>query len=229
MQTGSELVLMSTLATTVISVIVASYLIRVWYRQENRLMTDLPLVFSIAMISNAINLLMIMLPIVGSFTPSMEYFRLRSMVICGSVVPILGLMFQIWLPSIKKHHNRLVSLFLAYWAIIAVFGETQEFIMIMTIPLILVSGIVIISTFVVTWKTGRLKEIRSDLLIISTVFSMASQVFRMQLISTSLFFVPDLLFMISFVLIGAGIINPWYKEDESKPNQEQNVEISVPI
>ena len=101
--------------------------------------------------------------------------------------------------------------------------------MIMTIPLILVSGIVIISRFVVTWKTGRLKEIRSDLLIISTVFSMASQVFRMQLISTSLFFVPDLLFMISFVLIGAGIINPWYKEDESKPNQEQNVEISVPI
>jgi hypothetical protein len=122
-----------------------------------------------------------------------------------------------------------VFLFLAYWAIIAVFGATQEFIMIMTIPLILVSGIVIISTFAVTWKTGRLKEIRSDLLIFSTFFSMGSQVFRMQLISTSLFFVPDLLFMISFVLIGLGIINPWYKADEPKLEQEQDVRISVPV
>ena len=229
MQTGSELVLMSTLATMVISVVVASYLIRTWYRQDNRLMTDLPLVFSIAMISNAINLVMIMLPIVGSFTPTMEYFRIRSMVICWSVIPILGLMFQIWLPSIKRHHNKMVLLFLGYWAIIAVFGSTQGFIMIMTIPLILASGIVIISTFAVTWKTGRLKEIRSDLLIFSTFFSMGSQVLRMQLISTSLFFVPDLLFMVSFVLIGVGIINPWYKKDDSKRDEMQDLAVSVPV
>ena len=229
MQSGSELVLMSTLATMVISLIVASYLIRLWYHQENRLLTDLPLVFSIAMISNAINLVMIMLPIVWSFTPSMEYFRIRSMVIGGSVVPILGLMFQIWLPSIKKYHNRLVLLFVLYWGIIATFGRTQGFIMMMTIPLILASGIAIIATFIVTWKTGRLKEIRSDLLIISTFFSMASQVFRMQLVSTSLFFVPDLLLMISFVLIGVGIINPWYNEDKVRQEHGQDVEISVPI
>ena len=219
---------MSTLATTVISLTISFYLIRVWYRQENRLLTDLPLVFAIAMISNAINLVMIMVPIVGSFTPSMLYFRVRSMVICGSVVPILGLMFQIWLPSLKRHHYKMVFLFLAYWGIIAVFGATQGFIMMMTIPLILASGIVIISTFAVTWKTGRLKEIRSDLLIISTFFSMGSQVLRMQLIATSLFFVPDVLFMISFVMIGLGIINPWYHRDETKREALQDLEVSIP-
>ena len=81
-----------------------------------------------------------------------------------------------------------------------------------------------------TWKDfPTAEEIRSDLLIISTFFSMGSQVFRMQLLSTSLFFVPDLLMMISFVLIGVGIINPWYKKDEAKPKQVKDAEISVPV
>ncbi len=233
MQFGTELVLISSLGTVAISMIVGIFLIRIWYRQENRLITDLPLVFAIAIMSNAINMMMIILPIVGEFTASIEYFRLRTMIIGGSVIPIFGTMFQIWLPSKKKYHNRILLVFLAYWASIAVFGPTESFIMMMCIPLILVSGVIIGATFIITWKTGRLTEVRSDLMVFSLPFSMGSQVLRLSFVSTPFFYVPDLLLMISFFFVGFGFYLPYRKmnaekERKSREQLEQNVDLLVP-
>ena len=232
MQFGMELVLFSNFAIILISAIVGYYLIHLWYRQENRLMTDLPLVFAISVMSNAINMVMIMMPIVGDFTPSMEYFRIRSVVIGASVVPMIGALFQIWLPSIKKYHNRLLLLFAGYWGMVVLLGSTQEFIMMMCIPLLIASGIVIGATFVITWKTGRLTELRSDIMIISVIVSMGSQILRMSLSSTPLFYIPDVLLMISFILIGLGFAVPnrarnKKKREEQHSRIQQSVDISV--
>ena len=232
MQFGTELVLYSTIATILISLIVGYYLFRLWYRQENRLMTDLPLVFAISVLSNAINMVMIMMPLVLEFTPSMEYFRVRSMVIGASTIPMIGALFQIWLPRIKRYHNRLVLLFAAYWGTVVLLGTTESFIMMMCIPLLLVTGIVIMATFVITWKTGRLTELRSDIMIVSVMFSMGSQVFRMNLASTPLFYIPDLLFMISFILIGLGFAIPNRAKQKKEKEEEfsqipQSVDLAV--
>jgi len=183
--------------------------------------------------SNAINMMMIILPIVGEFTAPMEYFRLRTMVIGGSVIPIFGTMFQIWLASKKKYHNRLLLLFAAYWTAIAVFGPTESFIMMMCIPLILVSGVIIGATFIITWKTGRLTEVRSDLMVFSLPFSMGSQVLRLSLVSTPFFYVPDMLLMISFFFVGLGFYLPYRKlnaekENKSKSQLDMGIDLVVP-
>jgi len=231
MQFGSELVLFSSFATIVISVIVSTYLLRLWFRQKNRLMTDLPLVFAISMVSNAFNMVMIVLPIIWSFTPSMEYFRFRTLIIGASVIPMLGALLQIWLPSKKKYHNRFVYLFALYWGLVTFLGATQEIIMAMCIPLILVSGVVIMATFIITWKTGRLKEIRSEFMVVSMVFTMASQVLRVQLVSTPFFYIPDLLFMISFIIIGLGFATSWkdeVKDEKPDSSMQQHADLTVP-
>jgi len=232
MQFGSELVLFSSFATITISVIIGLYLIRLWYSQENRLITDLPLVFSISMMSNAINMVMIIMPLVLDFTPSMEYFRLRSLIIGASIIPMIGALFQIWLPSKKKYHIRLLLLFTLYWGTIVFLGTTEEFIMMMCIPLIIITGIVIMATFIITMKTGRLKEVRSDFMIVSVIFSMASQMFRVSLVATPFFYIQDVLFMISFIIIGLGFAIPnrnkgvkGKKEPESEI--QENVDITV--
>lgn len=232
MQAGIELVVFSNVAIIVISLIVGSYLIRLWHSQANRLITDLPLVFAISIMSNAINMVMIILPLIGDFTPSMEYFRIRTMVIGATVVPIIGAMLQIWLPSRKKYHNRILLLFAAYWASVAFLGPTQDFIMMMCIPLLLASGVVIVATFIITWKTGRLTEVRSDLMIISTVFSMFSQVLRVSLAATPFFYIPDLSLMISFVIIGFGFAIPHRnrkKEAEKESQSRAQPEIDVTV
>ncbi len=232
MQFGTELVFFSNLAIILISLIVGYYLISLWYHQENRLITDLPLVFAISVMSNAINMAMIVMPLVLEFTPSMEYFRVRTMVIGASVVPMIGALFQIWLPRIKKYHNRLVLLFAAYWGSVALLGPTEGFIMMMCIPLLLASGVVIGATFVITWKTGRLTELRSDIMILSVILSMGSQVLRVSLLSTPLFYIPDVFLMISFIMIGLGFAIPnrakKKKEREQQESQiAQSVELSV--
>jgi hypothetical protein len=175
MQTGNELVLVSSIATILLSAVISMYLGRQWYRQEVRLITDLPLVFAISFVSQALNMIILTLPQLGLLAASMELFRLRSVIISGATVPVLGALLQIWAPSIQRYHNRLVYLLLTYWVSIALFGITEEFVMIMTIPVILGLGIMMMVTFVITWRTGRLKEVRSDFMIVSVLFGKSNR------------------------------------------------------
>ena len=201
MQLGTELVILSTLTTIVISAIVGTYLLRLWFKQSNRLLTDLPLVFAITSISQACQTLVVALQTTGILEYSMTLFRLRSIVIGGSMIPVFGALLQIWAPRIQKYHNKMVLGVTTYWVLIALFGVSESIIMTLTIPLILIVGIVMMVTFIITWKTGRLKEIRSEVLIFGILFAMASQILRVPLLATSLFYIPDVLLAISLLIM----------------------------
>lgn len=95
----------------------------------------------------------------------------------------------------------------------ALLGVTESFIMITTIPMILIFGIVMIVTFAITWKTGRLKEVRSDLMVVSLICGMSSQVLRVPLLATGFFFVPDILLMMSMIVTAFAFGNPWFKRE----------------
>jgi len=226
MQAGADLVLISSIATILISAVISIYLGRQWYRQEARLLTDLPLVFAISFVSQTLNMMILTLPNIGLLEPSMELFRLRSIVISGATVPVLGALLQIWAPSIQKYHNRLVYLLLLYWVSVALLGATEQFVMIMTIPVMLLLGVMMMATFAITWKTGRLKEVRSDFMIISVLFGMMSQVLRVPFISTPFFYVPDVLLTISMVGIALALTNPWYHR-EMKTQMAESPEMTM--
>lgn len=230
MQTGTELVILSSIATMVLSGTVGVYLLRLWRSQATRLMTDLPLVFAITTMAQAIQIFIGQAPNYGLIQPSLELFRVRATIICFSIVPILGALMQIWAPRIQKYHNRIVLLASTILVGIALFAPTEEIIMILIIPWILVLGIVMMVTFLITWKTGRLKEVRSDLMIVSVLFGMASQALRVPLLGSLYFYVPDVLFMLSMLFIAIAFGNPWYRRENARkasPTSPAEIEMAA--
>ena len=213
MQIGSELVLISSSATIFISAVIGGYLGRKWFAQEVRLLTDLPLVFAIAFVSQAINITFVTLQHIGLLETAMVFFRIRTVAIGGSIIPIFGAILQIWTPSIQKYHNRLVYLLALYWLVVDFVGATEQLIMTLLIPVLLVLGILMMLTFIITWRTGRLKEVKSELMIVSVLFGMASQILRVPLLSTSLFYIPDIVLTVSMVLTAIAFANPWYQRE----------------
>jgi hypothetical protein len=191
-------------------------LLHLWRSQATRLMTDLPLVFAITTIAQAVQIFIGQAPNYGIIQQSLELFRLRAIIICFSIVPILGALLQIWAPKFQKYHNKTVLLVSAIWVATSLLGPNEEFIMVMVIPWILVFGVVMLATFAITWKTGRLKEVRSDLMIVSIIFGMASQVLRVPLLGTGLFYIPDIFFMLSMLFIAIAFSNPWYRRENGR-------------
>ena len=220
MQVGTDLVIISGFMTIFVSLAISIFLGRKWYKQDVRLMTDLPLVFAIAMICNTLNALFLTLPSIGVLEPSLDIFRLRSIAIGGAVVPVLGAMLQIWASKYEKYHNRIVLLITAYWFSVALLGTSEALIMSLTIPILLISSLAMMVTFAITWKTGRLKEVRSELLVISIFFVLISQVLRVPLMLTPLFYIPDAILIFSMVLLGLGFGNPWQSRDSKESSEE---------
>jgi len=220
MQVGTDFIILSGIMTIILSLAMSTYLGWKWYKQKVRLMTDLPLVFSVTGLFQVLNMLLLTLPNIGVLEPSLELFRLRSLVIGGAIIPILAAILQIWTPSYQKHHRRVVFLVTLYWFAIALLGPSEALIMTLTIPVLLVISIVMMITFIVTWKTGRLKEIRSELMVVSTILLMASQILRVPLMLTSLFYIPDIFLGVSMVLIAIGIANPWYSREKNNKHDE---------
>ncbi|MFW9809908.1 MAG: hypothetical protein ACFFE6_11090 [Candidatus Thorarchaeota archaeon] len=220
MQIGTDLVVLSSISTVIISAVIGTYLGRKWYNQQVRLITDLPLVFAIAFVSQAFNITILTLQHTGILETSMILFRIRSITIGGSITPILGALLQIWLPRIQKYHNKMVYLLTLYWVSIAIFGATEALVMILTIPVMIVLGIMMMFTFIITWRTGRLKEVRSELMIISVLFGMASQILRVPLMTTSLFYLPDVLLTISMLVTAIAFANPWYHREVRAKREE---------
>jgi len=141
-------------------------------------------------------------------------------VIGGAILPILGAVLQIWMPSYQRHHKKVVLLVTLYWSLIAIIGPSEALIMILTIPILIAISIVMTLTFVVTWKTGRLKEIRSELMIVAAILLMVCQILRVPLMTTSLFYIPDIMLGASMVLIALGVANPWYHRENKKKQVE---------
>jgi len=220
MQIGTEFVILSGILTILVTVSMSIFLGWKWMKQEARLMTDLPLVFSIAGIGNTLNALFLTLPAIGVLEPSLELFRLRSIAIGCAIVPVTGALLQIWASSKVKYHNRLVLLLAIYWFAVALLGTSEALIMSLTIPLLLLIGLAMMATFIITWKTGRLKEVRSDLLVFSSLFMIVSQVLRVPLLSTPLFYIPDIALMGSMIFLAIGIANPWASRELKEKRQE---------
>jgi hypothetical protein len=86
--------------------------------------------------------------------------------------------------------------------------------MTLVMPLIMVFGLSMIATFAITWKTGRLKEIRSDLMVFSLVIGIFAQALQVPLMTTYLFYVPDVLTTISILGITLALTNPWFKRQQ---------------
>lgn len=220
MQTGTEFLILSGILTIIISAATGLLLGWKWYKQEVRLMTDLPLVFSISVISQAANSLVLTLGNTGVLESTMELFRFRTLLIGGGILPISATILQIWAPSHKKHHSKTVILLIMYWFSVALLGTSETIIMMLAIPVMIGISIMMTVTFIITWKTGRLKEVRSELLIGSIILAMVSQILKLSLMSTSMFYLPDVLLAVSMIFIGLGIANPWYSKEKKDHHEE---------
>jgi len=226
MQIGTDLVVLSSISTVFISAVIGTYLGRKWFNQQVRLITDLPLVFAIAFVSQAFNIMILTLQHLGMLETTMIFFRIRSITIGGSITPILGALLQIWAPRIQKYHNKLVYALTLYWVSIALVGSTEALIMVLTIPVMIILGIMMMFTFLITWRTGRLKEVRSELMIISVLFGMASQILRVPLMTTPMFYVPDVLLTISMLVTAVAFANPWYHRETRAKKEETPLMVS---
>jgi hypothetical protein len=216
------------MATAVIALSLAGYLGRKWLAQENRLLTDLPLVFAIAFVGQAFNITIVTLQHIGLLPATMIFFRIRTIGIGGSIVPIFGALLQIWAPSIQRYHNRMVYLLTLYWLGIDFLVATETLIMSLLIPVIVILGLVMMFTFIITWRTGRLKEVRSELMVLSVLFGLASQVLRVPLLTTPLFYLPDVLLTISMVLTAIAFGNPWYNREKKVKLEESPHMVTIP-
>jgi hypothetical protein len=102
-----------------------------------------------------------------------------------------------------------------YWVAIALFGPTQDIIMMLHLPLIItfIGGMVL--TFVITWRTGRLKEVRSDLMVISTLLSLVGQVSLVPLSTAGQGFVSGAITVAATLLSTVALANPWYQREQA--------------
>jgi hypothetical protein len=213
MQLTFDLTLLSGLAASVLAALMAVYLIYTWYRQENRLMTDLPLLFGIVFIAHATNQAVLLLSEYGYLAATLEVFKMRAVIVGAIAVPLVGVLLHIWLPRIQKHHIRIIGVVTLYWVLVLLLGPTQEIIMILHLPIIMffMGGMVL--TFAITWKTGRLKEVRSDLMVISSAFSFVGQTGMVTFVAIGLAFVPAVITGFATGLATLALVNPWYKAE----------------
>ncbi|MHA1960234.1 MAG: hypothetical protein ACW99U_08390 [Candidatus Thorarchaeota archaeon] len=209
MQTDIDATVLSNSVTIALSIIMATYLIKLWYTQEQRLNTDLPLMFGITFVAQAVNNVIRILPMIGLVEMSMLLFKIRSMVIIGTSFPLLGVVLHIWFPRYQRHHIRMLGALMVYWITVVVVGTTEEMIILLVMPIILTLTIGMLVTFSVTWKTGRLKEVRSDLMVLSFVIGIASQVFATNILLNNLFTA------LATTIATLGLVNPWKSRDSA--------------
>ncbi len=214
MQISLDTMIMSSLVAAIVSIVLSMYLFFLWYRQENRLYSDLPLAFSIVFTAHALNQMLLSLTMLGLIPASLEFFRVRALVVGGIALPMMVVLLNIWLHRFRKHHLRVMGLLTAYWVAIALFGPTQNIIMMLHLPLIItfIGGMVL--TFIITWRTGRLKEVRSDLMVISTLLSLVGQVSLVSLSTAGLGFVSGVITVVATLLSTIALSNPWYQRKQ---------------
>lgn len=212
-----DLTSLSSIAAAVISIVLSTYLFLLWKRQDNRLITDLPLMFGITFIAHGFSNIIQTLSYLGFYEMTLDIFRVRAMVICGIALPMVGVLIHIWLPRWSKYHLRMLGLLLLYWIAVVLVGPSEEIIMALLIPILLVMFVGLILTFTITWRTGRLKEVRSDLLVVSLILALISQTGKLALMSMGLGAIADF-FMVASTICGTlAIVNPWYRVSTPPP------------
>jgi hypothetical protein len=160
---------------------------------------------------------------VGILPDTLEVFKMRTFVIGGSVFPFLTIIMHIWMSKYSKYFKHVIATLMAYWTVVTLFGPSTSIIMIMVLPIMFVVMFGMIGTFAVTYRTGRLKEVRSGLILIAMSFMAFSQLSKVALMAIGLAFVSDIATVIGTFLIVLGVANPWKEKtvkEEAPPVQE---------
>ncbi|MFX1272867.1 MAG: hypothetical protein ACFFAX_14360, partial [Promethearchaeota archaeon] len=139
-------------------------------------------------------------------------FRLRAGLVLGMALPMLGVMLAIWAPRKAKHHRKAGFGFSLYWIAAVLLGRTSDEIMLLVIPPLLILMLSWLVTFTITWITGRLKEIRSDLMVLATILSIASQTGRLAFTSLGIGYLSDILTAMGLVIYTLALTNPWFND-----------------
>jgi len=205
MQLTIDLASFANLSTSVFSITIAVFLISVWVRQKNHLYTDLPLLFGVMFMAQALNSIVRTLPTLGIIEASLLLFRLRTLVILAVVFPLALVALHIWLPRIRDKYSRVLGVLAAYWIVVTTLAPSEDLIMLLCIPILLVLDLAMIVTFSITWKTGRLKEVRSSLMVLAFLLGFVSQLF------TSMVILDNVLLAMATGIMTVAIINPWFR------------------
>ena len=204
-----------------VSVIGGIYLHILWRKQRARLLTDLPLLFGATFAALGLNFIIMGLMNIGIIPDTLEVLRLRTLfVISAAVIPLVITLIHIWLSRFRKYFRHIVIAFATYWAIVSIFSPTEQILMLLLVPAMILPIIAIAVTFTITWKTGRLKEVKSELLVLSSILIGLSQVGKLVLVSIGLEFIADIMSALGTILGTIGLANPWYRRSLlQKPKQ----------
>jgi hypothetical protein len=218
----------SDLTVVLTAFVVSLYLYKLWYKQDSRLWTDLPLMFSIVFMAHAIKQVIITMTTIGLLESTIDVFRLRGLAVGGIALPMVGILLHIWLPRIQKYHLRIIALVTTYWIAVALLGPSENIIQLLHLPVIVIFMGGMVLTFAITWKTGRLKEVRSDLMVVSSLLSLIGQVAMIPLMDAGLGIVSGLIAVIATITAAVALSNPWYRRSiisvQSQPYQEDEDE-----
>ena len=200
-----------TILIIIFTSILSTYLLREWYTQETRLYTDLPLIFGISFSGLVAVMALQFLYRTEIVVETLELFRLRALMVGVITLPMFVAILHIWLQKYQKQHPRIVGVVFVYWVAMTLLGTSSGMIITAVMPVMLIMGVVLMATFVITWKTGRLQEVRSGLLVIGLGITLSSQVMRVPFDAIGLGIIVDLVLALGMVTITIALTNPWKK------------------
>ena len=145
----------------------------------------------------------------GLVIETIEIFRIRALMVGVITLPRLVALLNIWLQRRERHHKRIVVAVFSYWMAATFLGTSSGMIIGLVTPVMLILGIAMMVTFTITWKTGRLQEIRSGLLVIGLGVTLSSQVMRVPFDAMGLGVVVDTVLAIGMIIITLALTNPW--------------------
>jgi len=223
MQLAIEFTFWSGILAGIIAIIGGIYLANLWRKQSTHLMTDLPLVFAFSFVLQGVNMFMLSSMNVGILPDTLEVFKIRTFVIGGSVFPFLTIIMHIWIPKYSKYFKHVLALLISYWTAVTLLGPITSIIMVLVLPIMVVVMIGMIVTFAVTYRTGRLKEVRSGLILIAMAFMTFSQLSKVSLMALGLAFIADFSTVLGTFLIVLAVANPWKQTTKEASPQIQEV------
>ncbi|MHA1859439.1 MAG: hypothetical protein ACTSUU_08350 [Candidatus Thorarchaeota archaeon] len=208
MQIPIDVTVTISIVASLLSMLLSIELILIWRSYENRLLTDLPLLFGLSFIFQGVNMLMQTLVLAGVFPDTLDFLRVRACVIYFVMTPPLPGLLQIWAHKYKRYHSRVLLAYTVYWFVVVVLAPSAVVLMGLLYPIMMIPGIGFIITFAITWRTRRLKEIRSDLALLGLIVIIVSQSLKIPLRHLGLSFVSDILNAIGIFVGGLAFILP---------------------
>jgi drug/metabolite transporter superfamily protein YnfA len=229
MQTGIEITLITNFAATAFCLMIATYLFLLWYRQDTRLYTDLPLMFSLSFVAQTINTMIVGLTYAGILESNNDVFLIRSFVVLFATAPMLGAILHIWLPHYRKYHFRVIAGLVAYWIGALLIIREQATVIMLHTPIMVMMILGLMITFAVTWKTGRLKEVRSELMVVSLLITLIVQSSRVALLGMGLDYLAQIFNAIGTLVAALALANPWYKKDAKPTKVKEDAPAIAPL